>query len=103
MKILLIGLILLTSMSTFAASKYNRPDKFALKYDLRTAVENSFKLHIESIEYAADGYALNVFFDEISCYRAYLSEKEKNGVKKLVVIRSVRDYSCDKQTGYEYL
>ena len=96
MKTFLIGLALLSSMSTFAGSRFFQPEKLALKYDLRTAVENSFKLHIESIEYSADGYALNVFFDELACYRVRMDEQEIDGKKTLVATRSIRDYSCDK-------
>lgn len=96
MKMLLIGLALLSSMSTFAAVRGDNPARLALKYDLRTTVENTFKLHIEDIEYSADGNALNVFFDRIACYRVLLKEQEINGIEKLVIIRSTKDYSCDK-------
>ena len=81
--------------------KRKKPVKLALKYDLKTAVENSFKnINIKSIEYSEDNLALNVFFDETNCYRATLGEIEKNGLKKLVVTRSIRDYRCDKIVGY---
>ena len=96
MKKLLIGLLLLSSMSTFAGMRYGQLAKFALKYNLAAAVHNSFGLYIADINYSEDREALNVFFDEIACYRVTLNEKNIGGKLTLAVTRSVRDFSCDK-------
>ena len=97
MKNFMITFALLSSMSAFASSNNNSPIELALKFDLSTTIKNSFKnLNIESIEYSRDGDALNVFSNVSDCYRAILEEQENDGIKKLVVTHSARDYSCDK-------
>lgn len=98
MKKLLIGLLLLTSLPTFAVVRLSKLAVLSLDYSLRSTIERSLDMEVQDMKYADDQESLNVYFDERVCYNFTFEEiTNNNGKKELVVSRYIRDLRCDKK------